>query len=332
MGKSEIPSSVFILGVQRAGTTLLHQLLSANGQLKVIERETHLFILLWNKSGKLQFNNNQELGVFLMEALPKVNKGWTNEHSYKVLREITEAVKDCNKKIETPEELMKFFLNYWQAKNPDSLVGEKTPGHIFYLDILLKNFPDARFVVMMRDPRACYLSENIKLQNAAQKPNNLFKFAIRWSSVSFLARTYSTIHPRQVKVFRYEDLILQPEQTLRSVCDFLNIDFHESMLKAKVTNSSFQDKTQTDKEFNVENIDRWKTLLKPEDASLLEKSLKKEIHYWKYPTTSPRLKFRNFLKVIILKLLIKISLWFCALNAPMYHHLNRNKKYRIKGK
>lgn len=324
---------VFILGIQRAGTTLLNQLLSNNGQLKVLERETHLYILLWNISNKLPFGDNKELANFLFYSLPIINKGWTNEGSLQTLKEITENIKATSKKIDNVDELMSFFLHFWQKKYPNLIVGEKTPGHIFYLSLLIKKFPDARFIIMVRDPRACYISENTKLINAQSNPININTFITRWASVSFLARFYQNKYPQQVQVFKYEELILSPENTLRQACSFLGIDFSDKMLEAKVTNSSFQDTTQKDKSFNTENIDRWKDNLQENYKVLISKTLSKEINFWGYERlsskgTSPLI----LVKSLVLKLIIGASNLFCLINAPLFHHLNRNTRYKVYSK
>jgi hypothetical protein len=209
MREENLFTPVFILGVQRAGTTLINKLLSNNGQLKIFERETHLYILLWNIRNSLPFGNNSELSSYLLTNLPKINNGWTHADSSPILKELTDLLAASDQSITSVDALMEFFLLYWQNRYPQTLVGEKTPGHIFYLSLLIKKFPNARFVIMVRDPRACYLSENIKLKNALAKPLSILTFITRWASVSFLAQYYQKKYPKQVQVYKYEDLILQ---------------------------------------------------------------------------------------------------------------------------
>jgi hypothetical protein len=329
MREENLFTPVFILGVQRAGTTLINKLLSKNNQLKIFERETHLYILLWNIRNSLPFSNNRKLANYLFLNLPKINNGWTHADSLPILKELTDLLADSDKSITSVDDLMEFFLLYWQNRHPQKLVGEKTPGHIFYLSLLIKKFPYARFIIMIRDPRACYLSENTKLKNAQAKPLSIMTFITRWASVSFLARYYQKKYPKQVQVYKYEDLILHPQETIMHACDFLKIDFSEKMLEAKVTNSSFQDGKQQDKTFNQENIDRWKEMLTPNEIILIESTLSSELKHWKYSFSALRkTKPPELLKVIVLKVIIGISNLTCRLNAPFFHHINRNKRYK----
>lgn len=330
MKEESLLNPVFILGVQRAGTTLINKLLSNNGQLKIFERETHLYILLWNLKNTLPFNNNKELSSYLFSNLPKINNGWSHVESLSILKEITDLLADSDEKITSVDDLMKFFLEYWQNLFPQTLVGEKTPGHIFYLSLLIKKFPDAKFLIMVRDPRACYLSENIKLKNAQAKPLNILTFITRWASVSFLARYYQKKYPRQIQVYKYENLILHPHETIIHACNFLKIDFNEKMLDAKVTNSSFQDGKQQDKTFNRDNIDRWKDMLSPNETILIQSSLSSELKHWKYSFFEQRkIKLLMLPKVMVLKVIIGFSNLICRVNAPLFHHVNRNKKYKL---
>jgi hypothetical protein len=59
---------------------------------------------------------------------------------------------------------------------------------------------------------------------------------------------------------------------IKKMCLFLAIDFQEDMLQMGVFNSSFGDKFQTDKNFNTENIDRWKEEMPKDLISMIEKN------------------------------------------------------------
>lgn len=330
MREENLFTPVFILGVQRAGTTLINKLLSNNGQLKIFERETHLYILLWNIRNSLPFENNKELSKYLFSNLPKINNGWTHSESLPILKELTDSLAESEKSITSVDDLMEFFLLFWKNRYPQTVVGEKTPGHIFYLSLLIKKFHYARFIIMVRDPRACYLSENIKLKNTQAKPLSIFTFITRWASVSFLAQYYQKKYPKQVQVYKYENLILHPKETIIHACDFLKINFSEKMLEAKVTNSSFQDGNQQDKTFNSENIDRWKEMLDPNEIVLIESTLTSELEHWEYSFSALRkIKIPELLKVMVLKTIIGFSNLICRVNAPLFHHINRNKRYKI---
>jgi Flp pilus assembly protein TadD len=100
---------------------------------------------------------------------------------------------------------------------------EKTPTHIFHIGKLSLYRPNARFILMLRDGRdvACSLK--------ARKPSNSFSTIVdRWVYDNLAGLQYWD-DPR-VKVVKYESLVLNPEKTLRDVCEFLQEDYTSNIL------------------------------------------------------------------------------------------------------
>ena len=131
---------------------------------------------------------------------------------------------------------------------------DQTPRNVFYAREILELYPDARIVNMVRDPRDVLLSQKrkwrrrflgakgIPLSEALRSWVNYHPITISklWnasisaaSSVAGEGRTYS---------IRFEDLLADPEGTVREVCDFISIPFSAGMLAVpQVGSSSGQD-------------------------------------------------------------------------------------------
>jgi hypothetical protein len=63
---------------------------------------------------------------------------------------------------------------------------------------------------------------------------------------------------------------------------------------------------------------------------LIESTLSSELNHWKYSYSAFRkMKLQELLKVMALKIVIGISNLFCRINAPLFHHINRNKRYKV---
>ena len=100
---------------------------------------------------------------------------------------------------------------------------EKTPTHIFHIGKLSLYRPNARFILMLRDGRdvACSLK--------ARKPNNSFSTIVdRWVYDNLAGLQYWNDY--RVKVVKYENLVTDPQATLRDVCDFLEEEYTHTML------------------------------------------------------------------------------------------------------
>ncbi len=115
-----------------------------------------------------------------------------------------------------------FFSNY--AKNQDKTRwAEKTPNNIFCVDQVLDLLPDAKFIHVIRDGRDVVLSLTEK------RKFDLRMAVYRWL-ISVEAGLRNRGHERYYEV-KYEDLILDTENTLRKLMDFLEEDFDPAMLK-----------------------------------------------------------------------------------------------------
>lgn len=119
----------------------------------------------------------------------------------------------------------------------DMIVGEKTPGHLYQVPTLLRWYPDAKIIHTVRDPRAILISECLK--RIKKRPARLltkmttpvysflivsyviltFKYSI------FLHRKYRRLYPENYFLSIFEELVQNPEDQVKSICQFLKIDF-----------------------------------------------------------------------------------------------------------
>ncbi len=101
---------------------------------------------------------------------------------------------------------------------------EKTPPHIFQIHRFMAFRPHSRFIIMLRDGRdvVCSLRQRTGYENIQDRLD-------RWIYDNMAALPYWT-HP-QVTVVKYEDLVQAPEQTLKSICEFLDEEYHPQMLE-----------------------------------------------------------------------------------------------------
>jgi hypothetical protein len=319
---------IFVGGVQRAGTTLLVKMLNKSTSISFLPQETHLYPLLWMPLGKMKsFSSNAELAAFLEKKLPEVNYGWTEAPEF--LNQICTTISQSQQKFASTEDLLEVVLKIWEQQNGENITtGEKTPAHIYYAQSTLNHFPNSKMILMCRDPRAVALSEMVKLKNnpRTNRDFNTFNFVVRYGTA--LALIQQLKKRKNVLFVRYEDLIQQPKATLQSVTDFLNIEFKESMLEVGVTNSSFQDKKQAGIQFNTENLNRWEADLPNEITQMIELHLAKEMVNLHYPLSGlPELPI-SAAKKIKQKLKFELALLATYTQPAVFHHFNRNKKYK----
>jgi len=104
--------------------------------------------------------------------------------------------------------------------------GHKTPRFVRHTELLRDAFPDARFVHVVRDPRAVALSF---MRSPVHRSNPLYA-ARRWRRDAGAGRELTDAHPDRAIEVRYEDLVTAPRETIERTCGFLGIAFDERTL------------------------------------------------------------------------------------------------------
>lgn len=100
----------------------------------------------------------------------------------------------------------------------------KSPAHLWNLRPLLGAIPDARIVVMIRDPRATVASAcnlySLYQENTASDPRTGRlgpALAASYAKALTQGLEIAAAEPARIRVVRYEDLIARPGETLRGV-------------------------------------------------------------------------------------------------------------------
>lgn len=161
---------------------------------------------------------------------------------------------------------------------------------------LARAFPEARFVIVIRDPRAVFNS-NLKEPDQS-KVTRLVSYARCHRKLMAFATYFQTlpIFKNRLFVLRYEDLTTEPERFCQSLCAFLNIDYQPGMLDTTTyVNyatggvhdglSNFEPNAQG---FVPARIDRWKKHLSPEQVDLMDWLCGPEMALFGYSTERVR--------------------------------------------
>lgn len=142
------------------------------------------------------------------------------------------------------------FLRYETRYHGKCLSCEQTPRYLFFLEEILEAFPNARVINMVRDPRDVLLSQknkwrrrflgaaNIPLSEAFRAWANYHPYIISklWASAVRTASRFEN-HPNVASI-RFEDLLQEPEATVKQLCDFCGINFESGMLDIPQIGSS----------------------------------------------------------------------------------------------
>jgi hypothetical protein len=166
------------------------------------------------------------------------------------------------------------------GRNDAQRWGEKTPRHVFRIDEIISIYPKARFICLVRDPRAVVSSyKHWKNQgglnvdsddfekaleseeNRAKKSFNVVLASLMWRSAIGAATKANRVYgDQQVIVVRYEDIVSDPAKFIAQICDWLGIENEEEMLAIPMHNSSFSTFSKATG-VDAKAVDRWRKFL-----------------------------------------------------------------------
>ena len=172
-------------------------------------------------------------------------------------------------------------------------LSEKTPSNVLVFSALLELFPSARFIHVVRDPRAIIASmlrvglrarrKGVKTQDFTTSTMAAIDYVQKCFRSGFGAAESA---PDRVLTVVYEQLVVDPERETRRMCDFLGIEWARQMMypgrqkhlgEKAVTSKSGEVwyKSETyNRDPETREIDKWKRQLTPYQKAMIAASFR----------------------------------------------------------
>ena len=144
------------------------------------------------------------------------------------------------------------FLRTYADWRGRPLMGEKTPAHLAYVEILLDWFPGGRVIHMIRDPRAVYVSDRRRRREKRRKPYSwlmkvpfllepvlVVQTTLVWRNAARRHQVLKRQFPEAYLLVRFEDLVERPSATLSGVFTFLGVDQPTDATDVRVVSSGY---------------------------------------------------------------------------------------------
>ena len=276
--------SFFIIGAQRSGTTLLRLLLNQHSMLSIPEEAGFLMPYLQRKKlddpKPLSPKERQTLVRYLSQ----------NRQYQKWNLEV-----DVLDPILTTELSLRQAIGYlywvFAHRHNKKICGDKTPSFIRRLEMLIDIYPDAKLIHIVREGRYVYLSlKKIEEPSAASIAVASFDWRIKLS----LIRRVIMKHPLRTMELKYEDLLDNPAQILKKVCDFIGVYYETEMLDFHQSSDKFVDYQHSDLIFrpiDPSNTRKWVKYFTPFELKKYDFFSSKTLRMYGYPVTELRVSF-----------------------------------------
>jgi hypothetical protein len=284
------PRYVFIVGLPRTGTKLMQNILENAQDVKCSISPENFF---WGRVirpgarykmrriGDMSDDANVHKLVYNMYTGNFFGEYWRRlkDGSLGVDREVMlQMILDTDR---SDKEIYAVLLQAHAEVTDNTILGDKSGPHLYRVPTLLDWFPDAKIIHTFRDPRAILASEHKRryrfISNKfVRKRLTAFPFklfdpflslmitlyiTIAWSYAVKLSWKYKKSYPMNYYLSKFEDLVSEPEASIRQLCEFLDIEFHSEMLNPRKVGSSFGPRRGAG--FDRQTLDRWKDHLKP---------------------------------------------------------------------
>lgn len=258
----------FIVGTGRSGTTLLSQILNRHPDvLSTIETQFILYFYERYGKGKRDISGIKKDMHDYYENLKKSRNIphkaghfiWNFDESY------------LNKVLQQPDDdklyanVCKAFLLGFQFLNTQNdhtkIIIDKNPSYSTWTKELSAIFPEAKFLVAVRDYRA--VANSMKQSPGFVAIDKLVKSPFFWQLQNKHLLECQKKRPQQFMIVRYEDLVDKKESVVQTVCAFLGITFSENMLaQDEVLQKKFDQYTEAE-QASPRELKKWTDLTRP---------------------------------------------------------------------
>lgn len=264
----------FIMGKERSGTTLLQTFLNGHPNI-VAPPEFEFVVLLYPRFGKIKKWSEKTVHDFITELYrePWISKIWRVDREK--LTSMLMAIKD-NADYASVCKVVYYYMR--ENKEDIILISDKNPIYVLFIKTILKIFPEAKFIHLVREPR-----DNVNSHLKSFKINNLRYIAMKWRYYNGILNKAKIRMPARFHTVIYEHLVEKPEVEMKKLCLFLGVTYTE-----KMTENTFPESLQklvgeksiyalaSDihvnllKPVNTSNIGKWRKSLTPWQIQMTE--------------------------------------------------------------
>jgi len=277
-----IDTASFIVGYPRSGTTLMVALIDNHPDLLAFPEECYFLKLLTTPIIK----DTELLNLVLKESvlarlqgdIPSFDREVNDRRNYNSF-DYQHFKKKANKYFQLwrvsqgKQSTLQVLGLCALIKGYEVAVGKsaysrwliKIPLYERYWRQIFTDFPKAKIICMLRDPREAILSRTIKysvkLQNSKKNAAPKLVAAVRnfqppirflkeWKESISAARRIRESHPEQILLIRYENLVTNTVDTMQQVADFLNIKWAENLIQPSLNGNPWKGNSSHHRKFD----------------------------------------------------------------------------------
>lgn len=203
------PAPIFIVGLPRAGSTLIEQILASHSQIQGTRELYNIERIVREMGGRDPDADSLRYPGLLVDLAPedfhRLGERYLSE---------TRAYRKDRAGAPTP-----FFI-------------DKMPNNFRHIGLIHLMLPEAKIIDVRREPMACCFSNLKQLFASGQEfTYSIDTMARYYRSYLELMQHWDSVLPRRVLHLEYEDVVEDLETTVRRVLEFCKLEFEPRCLE-----------------------------------------------------------------------------------------------------
>jgi len=279
---------VFLLGSERSGTNLIRKILDNHSQIAA-PPPLHALIHLHKYFKKFPAKENYYDKCFELTQIKDSILSWTID--------IHQQEYFSRKNSNTIIEAVYSVYDQYAAQKGKTHWFSKEARPYDYLQDIRTQFPDTKFLYLIRDPRDVAAS----IKKMFTNDSHVYFISKMWFEEQEKIHQQLGLLGSNLLTIRYEDLISKSEATVSHICRFMEVEFEDEMLQSFHANN-----TTAEKEIPIfkhlnngvlsSNSGKYLKTLRRSEIEIIESNTAKYLQKYNYDVHSKTLKEISFQK------------------------------------
>jgi hypothetical protein len=166
----------------------------------------------------------------------------------------------------------------------------KETSQAIFFKYFKEKFPKLKMISLIRDPRDNFAALRAGVDNyysgfGEESIDVLASLINRVRMDLIAAKQNQQRYPESFLAIRFEDLMVQPEETMRKVAGFLDIEYVDSMLVPTILGQPYSGNSHDGKVFSglsTQNVGNWSRRISNDEAMIIEYWLADVMELWDY--------------------------------------------------
>lgn len=280
---------IFATGKSRSGKSLICKLLGLHPHIAAHNREFRLWPRFYRRYNDLSNPDNFERCLAAMLSYDNIRSFINNDADY-IRQKFWEGEPTYGR-------LFALLFEYHAERSGKPRWVDQSQKLERYAEAIFTNYPTAKMIHMIRDPRDRYASKNINRRRAGETNlGDLDRDIKGWLRSVRLAEQNLNRYPGRYKVVRYETLVSQPAETLHDICAFLGeADIPAELLQEGL--QGFQDESGASKYNTVSTayVGRFRQAMPRHQIAFIQARARQAMALYNYHLEPVQLSLRDYL-------------------------------------